>query len=161
MENALQRRPRAGVACLLLVALALAGGCTTLEANPVDPEEHALGLVCIEKNPKVTIEAFPGVIEREFLRHGIRTEVYGEKRPPWCEYTLTYTARRKWDLVHYMAYAELRLARDRESIAVATYRHAGGFGFNKYASTESKMRRVIDRLLAGFPVEDGPPGAGG
>ncbi len=54
-------------------------------------------------------------------------------------------------MVSFLRYAELRL-RDREkTIGTATYRHRGGLGLNKWASTRSKMRPVIDQLLSAKP----------
>lgn len=49
-----------------------------------------------------------------------------------------------------MRRAEVRLARDHVTVASATYSHGGGFGLTKYASTESKMERLMDQLLEGF-----------
>jgi len=49
-----------------------------------------------------------------------------------------------------MNYAELRLKHGAKTIGSATYRHAGGFALNKWASTESKMHPVIEQLLAGY-----------
>ncbi len=75
----------------------------------------------------------------------------GTLLPPSCTYRLWYTAERGWDLAPYLDYAELRLKHDRKTIGTATYRHSGGFGLNKWASTESKMTPVIDQLVGSVP----------
>lgn len=137
---------------LALAALLLCGvmGCTSLRVQPVNSSRYSLDLVCVQVNPEVVISEFPGAIERAFLQRGIATELYQGEAPSHCEYTLTYTARQSWDLVNYMNHAEIRLAKNSRAIASATYHHSGGFGFTKYSSTESKVRRILDELLAGY-----------
>jgi hypothetical protein len=107
-------------------------------------------LVCIEDNPEVAISDFLIIVQNEFMRHGIMTEIYEDEPPKNCEYRMTYTARRSWDLAAFMATAYLRIEQGPRTVAYASYKHAGGFGLNKYASTESKMKRVINELLADF-----------
>ena len=84
------------------------------------------------------------------MQHGIKTEIFTGNAPPYCEYILTYRAGRSWDFVPYMNQAELRLKYDNKTIATATYKHSGGFAFNKWASTETKMAPIIDELLSDF-----------
>ena len=98
----------------------------------------------------MTVVDFLAVVEEGFNRHGIETELYDGQVPPDCEYTLTYTARRKWDIGFFLAYAHLRLSHGHKTIATATYKHSGGLALNKWASTESKITPVIDELLSDF-----------
>lgn len=135
---------RPGVAIALLVGLA---ACTTVRVTPVDRAAHPIDRVCIERNAKVIVEGFVAVLQNGFRRNGIETEVYDGAMPAECRYALTYTARRGWDAVPYLKFAELRLTDHSTEIGTATYQHAGGFGLNKWASTESKMDPVIDQLL--------------
>jgi hypothetical protein len=132
------------VVIALLVAL---GACTTVRVTPVDRAAHPIDRVCIERNPKVVVDGFVTVLQNGFRRNGIETEVYDGAMPAECRYALTYTARRGWDAVPYLKFAELRLTDHATEIGTATYRHAGGFGLNKWASTESKLDPVIDQLL--------------
>jgi hypothetical protein len=124
--------------------------CTTINVRKVDATKHPLHLVCIEENPKVLVDDMILVLENGFQRHNIKTIVYREKPPEQCEYTLWYTALRGWDLASFLRHAELRLRRGDETIATATYNHSGGFGLNKWASTEEKLNPVLDELLSGF-----------
>jgi hypothetical protein len=113
----------------------LMSGCTVVNVSPVGSADRPTRPVCIERNPKVVAADFLPVVEDEFRRHGIQTAVYDPPVPARCEYVLEYTARQSWDMVGFLRYAELRL-RDREkTIGTATYRHRGGFGLNKWAST--------------------------
>jgi hypothetical protein len=136
---------------LLVLGLMLTmSACTTVNVAKIDTSANPMKSVCIEQNPKVLVADFVGVVERGFLAHGIETSVYSVPLPASCEYSLTYTATRGWDLAPFMNFAELRLKRGPTTIGSATYRHAGGFGLNKWASTESKMQPVIEQLLAGY-----------
>lgn len=119
----------------------------------MDPARNPDPLICIVQNPEVTVDGFLSIVQQEFQRHGIRTSAYaGSALPATCDYQLQYSARRGWDMVTYLKFAELRITRNGELVGAATYRHAGGFGLNKYASAETKMRRLINKLLAGFPA---------
>lgn len=135
----------------LTVALAvLLSACTSVRVSSVDPRYKPIRRVCIERNPKVMVEDFVWVVEDGFRRHGIATAVHDSPVPSDCEYVLTYTALRGWDMATFLKYAELRLRNGEQTIGSATYQHRGGFGLNKWASTESKMTPVIDELLAAF-----------
>jgi hypothetical protein len=137
---------------LVAVALLVLSGCTTVRVQPIDPATPPLERVCIERNPKVIVADFVPVVQAGFERHGIATAVYDPPLPEDCEHVMTYTARRGWDFVPYLKYAELEVRNRRQAIGSATYRHAGGLGLNKWASTRAKMTPVIDALL-------GPPAA--
>jgi hypothetical protein len=137
---------------VVMVAIAfIVAGCTSVRVKKVEATKHQIQSICIEKNPIVTISDFLSVVEMGFMRHGIETKVYGEGQvSPDCEYTLTYTAHRAWDIAFFLDYGELRLKQGSKTIGTATYRHRGGFALNKWASTESKMTPVIDELLSDF-----------
>ena len=70
--------------------------------------------VCIEENPKVIVHDFLPVVQKGFKRHGITTEVYEKTMPNYCQYNLTYTALKTWDLAMYMHHAELWLYRGKK-----------------------------------------------
>jgi len=115
-----------------LTLVFLVAGCTSVKVQPVDPSLTILH-VCIRQNPQVEVEVYYG------------------NRPRHCEYILTYSARRSWDLKTYLSQAELRLLRRGQQIASADYhlRAKGGLSLTKFAGTKSKMDPVIDKLLSG------------
>jgi len=129
-------------------------GCTSVNVQKLDPTTK-VSHVCIEENPKVVVGDFLPVVQKGFQRHGITTEVYKNNRPSHCEYYLTYTALKTWDVAMYMHHAELWLYKNKENIAYAKYHlnGKGGFALNKWASTEAKMDPVIDQLLSGYSPE--------
>lgn len=66
-----------------------------------------------------------------------------------CDYILSYSARRSWDVVPYLTQAKLRiLGPERREVARADYhlRGKGGLSLLKWQGT--KMDPVIDQLLA-------------
>jgi hypothetical protein len=75
--------------------------------------------------------------------------------PNNCEYNLTYTALKNWDMATYMHHAELWLYQDNENIAYTEYHlnGKGGLALNKWASVDSKMDPVINKLLSGYSPE--------
>lgn len=134
-----------------LAATALAA-CTSVDVRRVDPQEAPLAAVCIERNPKVIVDDFLAVLEQAFQRHRIQVRVVSTPAPEDCEYTVTYTALQSWDVVTFLREAEVRVWKRGGVVGSATYHHAGGYALTKYASTETKMRPVLDELLAGFPT---------
>lgn len=134
----------------VVLCMFLLSACTTIDVRKVDASKYPIKLVCIEENPKVLVSDLIFVLESGFQRRDIKTIVYRGNAPERCEYTLWYTAFRGWDLAPFLRRAELRLRRGDETIASAMYNHSGGFGLNKWASTETKLNPVIDELLADF-----------
>ncbi|MBB5321645.1 Sbal_3080 family lipoprotein [Marinobacter oulmenensis] len=139
----------------LVLLLASVSACTSVKVSSLNPQEYKVHHICIEENPKVIVEEFPGIIEQGLHRHGITSEVYEGERPQHCEYYLTYTAFKTWDIGMYLHHAELHLFEDRKKVAYAEYHlnGKGGLALNKWASVESKMNPVIDELLAGYSPE--------
>jgi hypothetical protein len=140
--------PRTPIPGLLLALAATALACTHVYVQPVRGGPQALADVCIERNPKVRVSDFVQVLVKGFRRHGIETRVVQPPADPECDYVVHYSARRSWDLVTYMNYAEISVKQDDALIASATYSHSGGFAFNKYRGTRAKMDPVIDELLS-------------
>lgn len=105
--------------------------------------------VCIRENPKVRVSDFISVLRDGFDRHGIITEVFSEERPDRCEYILTYTALRSWDVTPYLSHAELRIEKGGRQIAYTEYhlKGKGGLSPRKWDGTKEKMDPVIDELL--------------
>lgn len=136
---------------LIFIASVLVG-CTSTKVTPLTAKLSKD--VCIEKNEKVIVQNFIEILRNGFEEHGFRTSVYSGATPASCTTILTYTATRKWDLAPYMTDAELWL-RDNNGnrIGYAQYHLNGGGGLalNKWASPESKMKPVIEELLAAYP----------
>lgn len=129
--------------------------CTSVKVQELNSGEHQVHHVCIEQNPKVIVERFPQVIEDGFQRHGITSEVYKGEKPSHCEYSLTYTALKTWDMGAYLHHAEMRLFKNKTKIAYAEYHlnGKGGLALNKWAGVDSKMDPVINKLLSGYSPE--------
>jgi len=140
---------------LTILFLVTVSACTSIKVNELNPAEYKVHHVCIENNPKVIVSEFLGVIEEGLHRHGITSEVYEGKKPGYCEYYLTYTALKTWDIGMYLHHAEIHLYKDRRKIAYAEYHldGKGGLALNKWASVDSKMDPVINQLLAGYSPE--------
>jgi hypothetical protein len=137
------------IRCFVVFIAAFAlNGCTAINVKPVS-SSIKLQHVCIQENPKVIVPGFLRVLRDGFDRHGIATEVFSGARPDHCEYILTYTALRSWDVTPYLSHAELSLEKDGQEVAHAEYhlRGKGGFSLMKWQGTRSKMDPVIDELL--------------
>jgi hypothetical protein len=78
------------------------------------------------------------------------SEVYSAPAPEKCDFILTYTARRSWDLAPYLSTAEIWLKRDGEQVGYADYHliGKGGLSLMKWQSTKTKMDPVVDQLFA-------------
>jgi len=125
--------------------------CTSVKVHEVN-SSFQVNHVCIQENSKVIVEDFLPVVRRGFERHGITTEIYQGLNSSRCEYYLTYTALKTWDVSMYMHHAELSLFRGHQKIGYAEYHlnGEGGLALNKWASVESKMNPVIDKLLSHY-----------
>ncbi len=139
---------------LISVGFILLTGCTSVNIEQLDPKMQ-VSHVCIEENPKVIVHDFLPVVQKGFKRHGITTEVYTDSMPNYCDYHLNYTALKTWDMAMYMHHAELWLYRGLDNIAYAEYHlnGKGGLALNKWASVDSKMDPVINKLLSGYSPE--------
>lgn len=137
------------------IAIALAAtalsGCVSVKVKPVDASV-AMTHVCIRENPAVKVDDFVMVMQDGFQRHGIAAEVFSADPPPTCEYTVTYTALRSWDLKPYLSHAEIRIDQHGKLVASAEYHlnGKGGYDLGKYRGTKAKIDPVMDQLLAGF-----------
>jgi len=137
--------------CLICVLAVICVGCTAIHVQWMESVTN-LRFVCIQENPEVTVPNFLDVVKDGFARHGISTKVYSGEIPDSCEYVLTYTALRSWDIGTFLTHAELNLERAGEKIAYAEYhlKGKGGFSLMKWRSVKSKMDPVIDELLKDY-----------
>ena len=133
---------------LIVLLVSLSSGCTTIRVQPVSSDLE-LTDICIEENPKVIVGDFLSVIRNRFEYHGINTQIFSSPDPKECEYILTYTALKTWDVGTYLHHAELRLERNGRKIALAEYHLNGKGGLSpmKWQGTKTKMDPVVDELL--------------
>ncbi|MCU0072718.1 Sbal_3080 family lipoprotein [Pseudomonas koreensis] len=127
--------------------LALAG-CTNVRVEPVAPQ-YKISRLCIEENPKVVVGDFVAGVQTLLRRHGIDSQVYAAPVPANCEYRMTYTAVRSWDLSMYLSDATVQLYKGEEPIGSAHYNltNEGGLDLSKLASVEEKMAPVFNQML--------------
>lgn len=135
-----------GVVSIVLASVCV--GCTSIQVRPVEPD---LGMshVCISHNRKVQVENFVPVVREGLSRHGVTSEEFQDVAPSHCEFILTYTARRSWDMAPYLSYAEIWIQRDGEEVATGEFhlRGKGGYSFYKFEGTKKKIDPMIDRLF--------------
>ncbi len=132
---------------ILLVALLLS--CTSITVRPVEPRSE-MSHVCIKSNPKVVVDDFVPVLRDGLSRHGVSSEEFSGNAPAQCEFILTYTALRSWDLAPYLSHAEIRVERDGVQVGYGEFhlRGKGGYSMFKWQGTKAKIDPVIDQLFA-------------
>lgn len=126
--------------------------CTAVKVEPLAVSNDQ-SPICIVENENVIVPNFLAVVRSGFDRHNIGSKVFKNRPPSSCNVVLTYTALRSWDLTPYLSHAELWLRdSDGNRLAYAEYhlRGGGGLALNKWASVESKMNPVMDKLLANY-----------
>lgn len=138
-------------AAVLLATLAAAAACTTVEVSPVPASGYPIARLCIERNPDVVVEDLLPVIEQGVARHGIEPRVVDAPVPADCDYTLWYSARRRWDIRPVLGYVELRVRYRGETIGSASWLARPSLSLLKWRSTESKVGPLLDQLLHQFP----------
>ncbi|MDR2259548.1 MAG: Sbal_3080 family lipoprotein [Azoarcus sp.] len=134
----------------LLAAVTTVTACTSVDVTAVDPSLD-MRHVCIQENPQVMLKTFIQVLEDGLARNGLTSETFSRETPPHCEFVLTYTALRAWDIGPYMSHAELVIWHNGKRLAEATYHLVGkgGFSLMKWQSTKTKIDPVIDQLFKG------------
>ncbi|WP_171522138.1 Sbal_3080 family lipoprotein [Acinetobacter portensis] len=125
--------------------------CTSIQVNNTEGfQAKHLQKICIIHNPKVIIDGFETTMIQSFKRYNIQAQVYPESaKPVFCDVTMTYTALRTWDVVTYLSSAQFTLYKDNKQVSEAKFhlKGKGGFAFNKWRSTETKVNELVDELL--------------
>lgn len=122
-----------------LVALALSA-CATRQVNPVYMQEEKR--VCIIENPRV-LHDFLGAYRRTLEGRGFQVEVFPETaNASVCPVTTMYTANWRWDMVLYLAYAELRVYKDGKPAGRAIHNARG----SRFITAEGKIQEMVDEL---------------
>lgn len=158
-----------------LLAAAIVGlltsGCTSVTVKPIDASYNVKS-ICIRENPKVTVKDFVPVIADGLRRHNIESKfiattldkhrLQGENIgkpdqyymeltpvPDTCDFNLTYTARRSWDLGTYLSTADISISDKKSVIANANYHliGKGGLSLFKWQGVKTKIDPVMDELL--------------
>lgn len=136
---------------LLYAALALTlVGCTAIHTTRLDAAKYPVKQVCIEENTDVSHIGVLRLLETTLQERGINSLIFRGVAPTECEYILSYSAGNGWDLTTYLRSADFRILKGGTSIAEASYFHAGGFDFSKFASAEKKLTPVFDALFVDF-----------
>ena len=85
-------------------------GCTAVDVSPI-ADHHNPELICLKMNRNVIVGGFEEAVEQRLHHHGIKTRRFdGYRTPRECEYTLSYTAFKTWDITTYLHRAELYLS---------------------------------------------------
>ncbi|TCB80605.1 Sbal_3080 family lipoprotein [Acinetobacter sp. ANC 4173] len=125
--------------------------CTSVQVKPIASNDvHAINEICIALNPAVTINDFVPVIEKRIQYYGVKTRVLNADEARKCTHQLQYSARRSWDGITYLSWAELKIYKNGQPIGEAEYKlkGKGGLSLMKWQSVETKMNPVVDKLLA-------------
>ncbi|MBE0437849.1 MAG: hypothetical protein IBX56_18860 [Methylomicrobium sp.] len=157
--------------CTLICLISLLmGGCTSITVEPL-AASHNVKHICIRENPKVTVEELVPMISDGLARHYIQSDLIpfnSDKEkirregtmpdeyymsitpvPDSCEFNLTYTARRSWDLGTYLSTADIAIS-DREGVVAKANYHLigkGGLSLFKWQGVKTKLDPVMDELL--------------
>jgi hypothetical protein len=139
----------------IVLSLLILGGCTSVDVRPI-PASAKVDKICIKFNDDVNVDDFVPVMQEDFSDHGIRSVVFNAEKPNNCEFTLSYTVDRWWDLAPYMVDARLIVNKDDEFIGSAHYHlnGHGGLDLAKWAGTHSKIDPAINEMLRNYPKVD-------
>jgi hypothetical protein len=140
-----------GIALTLLIL----GGCTSVEVRPI-PASAKLDKICIKFNDDVNVDDFVSVVQEDFSDHGIKSVVFKAEKPNGCEFSLSYSVDRWWDMAPYMVDARITVNQDDAFIGSAHYHlnGHGGFDLAKWAGTHSKIDPAINEMLRNYPKVD-------
>ena len=125
-------------------------GCTNIQVQAIDTQNlNKISTLCIIRNPAVQVEDFVPVLEKRLRFHGIHTQLRNASEITDCPTQLHYSARRSWDAVTYLSWAELKLYQNGSPIGQAEYKlkNKGGLSLTKWQSVETKINPVIDELF--------------
>lgn len=136
---------------LLLLVLAVAACSIKQEIKPLKLADLSAKEICIRDNPEVRpgfIEAYRSRLEAK----GFKVTILGREAPvSSCPLTSTYTANWRWDLLLYLAYAEILVYRDGQVVGRALYDSLGGGGriIDKFVNATTKINELVDQLFPG------------
>ena len=131
---------------MLCFVLMLFGCSISQQVDPVPRMETQN--ICIIENPDVRvgfIEAYRSALDSK----GFQTKMLMKSSlPDDCPVTSTYTANWRWDLLFYMAFADITVYTNGLRVGRAVYDSLGGSGNPaKFINAENKIRELVDLLF--------------
>lgn len=140
-------------ALICLLILSLTSGCNSYKVTALPYDANLKGVVVVD-NPKVRDGHFVPVLEKAFnergfrVRHGTAADAAGD------EAVVTYSALRSWDIVPYLADADVVISKNGVQKASGHYHHTGGSlsldVFTKWRGDGYKMADLYNELLVNF-----------
>lgn len=123
-------------------------GCSSISVKPVSVNTlKQAPLLCIEDNPKVTVQDFNKYLAEAFLDHGIKTKLFDKGAiSSDCTYKLNYVAYRSWDLAVYLSKVDLQMFERENLIAEVNWTQGSG-AINKWRNTKGKVDDLVSELL--------------
>jgi uncharacterized membrane protein len=142
---------RIRVFALLAACVALSGCSISRTVIPIEPPQ--VSQVCILDNQDVLMDDFQPDIQQQIEAKHIPTKVYTGARPAECSHYIEYKANWRWGMGPYLFYASF-LVYDAKGLAGSAFYDArrGGARLDKFGSTTSKIRPLIDQLFGSVSV---------
>ncbi|TKC89818.1 hypothetical protein FAZ69_11285 [Trinickia terrae] len=127
----------------------------------VNGDPVALRHVCIEWNQNVSVGDFVPSLQLALSRRGVRSDVYNPgASPPGCEARLVYSAAIDYGRpsfsdasTAYLSEIDLTLIQNGR-IAVSARYETQGLNSDRFSSSSTKLRGLIDRMVAEQPSHD-------
>lgn len=131
------------VCAVLVAALALGlGACATKQVSPVGGAIE-VKRICVIENPRVRLD-FLVSYKKALEERGLHVEVFPETAHlSICPVTTQYTANWRWDMVLFLAYADLQIYNDGRTAGRAVFDARG----SRFISAEGKIKEMVDDLF--------------
>lgn len=132
---------------ILLFFVPMLFGCSI--SQQVDPVARIeTRNICIIENPDVR-EGFIEVYRSALGSKGFQTKMLTKwALPDDCPVTSSYTANWRWDVLLYMAFADITVYSDGARVGRAVYDSLGGSGNPaKFINADHKIRELVELLF--------------
>lgn len=124
--------------------------------NAIAHRHQRIDNVCIQFNPAVGLIDFVPAVQRELRDNRVDSRLYEQgMQPQDCEAILYYTAFLEWDrralgdgYSAYLTFASMTLRTGDGSVLASANYESGVLGFDKWASTRTKISGAVKALLA-------------
>lgn len=128
-------------------------GCNSYKVTALPYDANLKGVVVVD-NPKVRDGHFLPVLESAFAERGFRVRHGAAADAAGDEAVVTYSALRSWDIVPYLADADVVISKNGVQKASGHYHHTGGSlsldVFTKWRGDEYKMADLYDQMLKNY-----------
>lgn len=141
---------------LLLPFLVAATGCSISKTVKPVAAGTTIHTIHIVKNDD-TLYKQSLLDEMQAIIHeaGCQTVIVSNSQPADAEHVLQYRANWAWDLAMYLTYFQATLYEQNSIIGEVEYdARKGGGRLDKFGSTESKVRPLLQKMLAGVDHSD-------